>query len=81
MDRESNAKLLDLYRCAKGDVLSYSIKESLDEPLGLFDPCVIVAKLTLQKLWTRKLIWEESVPSGLATGWIQFRKKLPNFMS
>ncbi|XP_063931166.1 uncharacterized protein LOC135143218 [Zophobas morio] len=42
------------------------------DPLGLAAPVVITAKIILQKLWSLKLDWDESLPIELHTMWCEF---------
>jgi hypothetical protein len=46
------------------------------DPLGLSGPCIIQAKIILQKLWLQKLDWDDPLPSGLHSIWDSFRKQL-----
>lgn len=46
------------------------------DPLGLIAPCVVIAKIILQKLWSYKLSWDESIPSDLDTTWRNFKSEL-----
>lgn len=39
-------------------------------------PCIITAKILLQKLWLRKLTWDESLPHDLHSKWSNFREQL-----
>ncbi|XP_076247771.1 uncharacterized protein LOC143187438 [Calliopsis andreniformis] len=47
------------------------------DPLGLLGPVIIVAKILLQKLWTLKVDWDESLPMDIHTEWMQFYTQLP----
>jgi hypothetical protein len=44
----------------------------LFDPLGLVAPITITAKTILQKLWSLKLDWDESLPLDLHTSWSNF---------
>lgn len=46
------------------------------DPLGLLGPITIVAKILLQRLWTLKLSWDESLPASIHTEWIEFERDL-----
>ncbi|XP_064212957.1 uncharacterized protein LOC107399201 [Tribolium castaneum] len=46
------------------------------DPLGLLGPVVIKAKILMQKLWSLKLDWDESVPIEIYTEWIKIRQDL-----
>ncbi|XP_076384582.1 uncharacterized protein LOC143263683 [Megalopta genalis] len=47
------------------------------DPLGLLGPIIIVAKLLLQKLWTLKVDWDETLPMSLHTQWTRYYTQLP----
>ncbi|XP_046145767.1 uncharacterized protein LOC114882057 [Osmia bicornis bicornis] len=47
------------------------------DPLGLLGPVIIVAKMLLQKIWTIKVDWDESLPMDIHTEWKQFQMQLP----
>nr|CAH7760091.1 unnamed protein product [Callosobruchus chinensis] len=49
------------------------------DPLGLLGPCIVIGKILLQRLWSLKLNWDESLPSSLDTRWRRFRQELPLF--
>lgn len=42
------------------------------DPLGLIGPVIIIAKLILQRLWSLKIHWDESVPLNLHTQWLNY---------
>jgi hypothetical protein len=44
----------------------------LFDPLGLVSPVTITAKITLQEIWKLKINWDESLPLGLHTRWVEF---------
>jgi hypothetical protein len=44
----------------------------LFDPLGLVSPVTITAKITLQESWKLKINWDESLPLGLHTRWVEF---------
>jgi len=46
------------------------------DPLGVLGPCIIIAKILLQKLWTCKLSWDESLPAELHEKWLLFCKQI-----
>lgn len=48
------------------------------DPLGLLSPCIIIAKILLQNLWSYKLTWDESIPLELHSKWQEFRLQLIN---
>ena len=47
------------------------------DPLALLSPCIIIAKILLQKLWLEKLAWDESLPYDLHNQWSNYKKQLP----
>lgn len=46
------------------------------DPLGLICPCIVVAKIMLQNLWSLKLSWDDPVPDNLAQKFSRFRSEL-----
>lgn len=46
------------------------------DPLGLISPCIIMAKILLQKLWLEKLTWDQPVPNSLAQEWLSLYNEL-----
>lgn len=48
----------------------------LFDPLGLLSPCLIIAKVMLQRLWLEKLSWDDPLPSSLQSAWSEFRSQL-----
>ncbi|XP_012152147.1 uncharacterized protein LOC105664034 [Megachile rotundata] len=46
------------------------------DPLGLLGPVIIVAKMLLQRIWTIKVGWDESLPMDIHTEWHQFYQQL-----
>ncbi|GFX46415.1 integrase catalytic domain-containing protein [Trichonephila clavipes] len=58
----------------KRDVLSVIAR--LYDPLGLIGPVINKAKIFLQKLWFRKLNWEEFLPDAIAPEWLNFVSSL-----
>ncbi|XP_043591687.1 uncharacterized protein LOC122571690 [Bombus pyrosoma] len=47
------------------------------DPLGLLAPVIIRAKMLLQRLWTLKIDWDESLPADLHTEWNEYYTQLP----
>ena len=47
------------------------------DPLGLLGPVIITAKLLLQKMWTMKVDWDESLPMDIHSEWTQYYAELP----
>ncbi|XP_055912003.1 uncharacterized protein LOC129946017 [Eupeodes corollae] len=50
----------------------------LFDPLGWISPCVISAKIIMQKLWLKGLAWDVPVPLNLQQEWISLRTDLPS---
>ncbi|XP_036146036.1 uncharacterized protein LOC118646691 [Monomorium pharaonis] len=85
-------KILGLVWQAHQDMLVYSIEKLLSpkvskrqilseitrifDPLGLLSPCLVLAKILLQKLWMHKLSWDEAIPADLHSTWIAFRNQI-----
>ena len=44
--------------------------------LGWFSPCVIKVKILLQKVWERKIGWDEEVPPEVLEVWLKWRNEL-----
>ncbi|XP_017875370.2 uncharacterized protein LOC108622175 [Ceratina calcarata] len=47
------------------------------DPLGLLGPVISTAKMLLQRIWSMKLDWDESLPMDVYTEWNQYYKQLP----
>ncbi|KAJ8912011.1 hypothetical protein NQ315_003548 [Exocentrus adspersus] len=47
------------------------------DPLGLIAPCIIIAKILLQRLWSLKIEWDHELPEDINTQWNKFRNELP----
>ncbi len=45
--------------------------------LGWFAPTTIQAKVLLQRLWERKVDWDDLVPDDVKQAWLQWRRELP----
>lgn len=50
----------------------------LYDPLGWISPCIIPAKILIQKLWMSGISWDEELPSSLKKEWEEYRKSLKN---
>ncbi|XP_041968368.1 uncharacterized protein LOC121725422 isoform X4 [Aricia agestis] len=88
------SKTLGINWSCETDILSYSINiENLEivskrhilsvisqifDPLGLVTPCVIEAKLIMQKLWIAKCEWDDDVPINIKNEWLNFANTLHN---
>lgn len=46
------------------------------DPLGIFGPITVTAKIFMQKLWQLKLSWDEEVPAAMVQYWTHFRNDL-----
>lgn len=46
------------------------------DPLGLLQPCIIIAKIIIQELWLQKTSWDDPVPSSLLDRWLKLREEL-----
>ncbi|XP_033314107.1 uncharacterized protein LOC117216648 [Bombus bifarius] len=47
------------------------------DPLGLLAPVIVRAKMLLQRLWTLKIDWNESLPADVHTEWSKYYAQLP----
>lgn len=52
----------------------------LFDPNGYIGPVLIVAKMLMQKLWTAKIKWDDSVPLDIFNEWQRFRQQLSQLM-
>ncbi|KAL0860136.1 hypothetical protein ABMA27_010443 [Loxostege sticticalis] len=50
----------------------------LYDPLGWLAPCIIKAKILIQKLWLAGINWDEKLPSVILKEWITYRNELVN---
>ena len=66
----------DLRKITKRTILS--ITAQIFDPLGLVSPAIIKAKVLMQKLWTLKLDWDESLPQDIHTEWTQIYQEIMN---
>lgn len=87
-------KTLGLYWSCDQDYLMYNINQPISDritkrtvlsaiaqifdPLGLLGPCIIIAKIILQRLWLLKVSWDESLPSDINSLWCKFQQTLPS---
>ncbi|XP_064397630.1 uncharacterized protein LOC135344354 [Halichondria panicea] len=56
--------------------LASDLAKTLDV-LGWFAPTTIQAKVLLQRLWERKVDWDDLVPDDVKQAWLQWRRELP----
>ncbi|XP_055908728.1 uncharacterized protein LOC129943365 [Eupeodes corollae] len=49
----------------------------LFDPLGWISPCIITAKIIMQKLWDHGCDWDEEVPAHIKKSWEAFQLELP----
>nr|CAI5838018.1 unnamed protein product [Callosobruchus analis] len=61
-------------RSTKRSILS-GVSQIYD-PLGLLSVCIISVKILLQKLWSEKLNWDESVSIDLHSKWVRWRREI-----
>ncbi|CAH2013883.1 unnamed protein product [Acanthoscelides obtectus] len=48
----------------------------LFDPMGLVSPCVIIAKVLLQKLWLEKIDWDSALSPELGKQWLKLKNSL-----
>ncbi|KAJ8939815.1 hypothetical protein NQ314_010976 [Rhamnusium bicolor] len=93
IDKNFNTKPLGLHWNCKLDPFKYSVNvlpelrvtkriflstiSQIFDPLGLMDPILIKSKIIMQRLWSLKSNWDESIPSELHTAWVQYIQELP----
>lgn len=65
---------LDSNECTKRIILSRV--SSIYDPNGWLAPCVIFAKIMMQRLWTLGLDWDESPPPDIIDDWQRFCKDI-----
>ncbi|XP_018402792.1 PREDICTED: uncharacterized protein LOC108779784 [Cyphomyrmex costatus] len=47
------------------------------DPLGLFGPATVIAKIIIQQLWLLKIGWDEALPLDSTTKWKRYERELP----
>uniref|UniRef100_A0A2H1WM60 SFRICE_016310 n=1 Tax=Spodoptera frugiperda TaxID=7108 RepID=A0A2H1WM60_SPOFR len=47
------------------------------DPLGIITPCIIEAKIVLQRLWMDKCSWDDEVNIDIKKQWLKFIQTLP----
>ncbi|XP_050551755.1 uncharacterized protein LOC118279021 isoform X1 [Spodoptera frugiperda] len=94
---QSSNKTLGLHWFSNTDTLSFSINISAKEiitkrhilsvisqvfdPLGLVGPCIVEAKLIMQRLWVEQSEWDDEVSSEIVEMWSNFVRTLPSLNS
>lgn len=53
-----------------------SVVARLFDPVGFLSPCIIVAKIIIQELWTAGIAWDDQVPEPVRKRWIEYHKAL-----
>lgn len=93
IDKNVHTKTLGLHWNCKLDSFKYSVNilpaprvtkriilstiAQIFDPLGLIGPILIKSKIIMQRLWSLKSNWDESIPSELHTMWLQYIHELP----
>lgn len=49
----------------------------LFDPLGLISPCVVKAKLIMQRIWKLQTDWDSYLPDEIKQNWLNFVKNIP----
>ncbi|XP_047986591.1 uncharacterized protein LOC125226606 isoform X1 [Leguminivora glycinivorella] len=92
-DRNSSSKTLGLNWICDSDMMSFAISIEFNEivtkrhilsvisqifdPLGLVNPCIVEAKIVMQRLWIEKCSWDHEVSQEIKEMWLSFVKTLP----
>ncbi|XP_063636012.1 uncharacterized protein LOC134806617 [Cydia splendana] len=92
-DNNSSSKTLGLNWICDSDIMSFSINIQLNEkvtkrhilsvisqifdPLGLVNPCIVEAKIVMQRLWIEKSSWDQEVSQEIKEMWLSFVNTLP----
>ncbi|CDW60603.1 DUF1759 and Peptidase A17 and DUF1758 and RVT 1 d omain containing protein [Trichuris trichiura] len=45
------------------------------DPLGWLAPFTVIAKILMQKLWTRGIQWDEVIPKDISASWISWKRQ------
>lgn len=88
-----SSKTLGLHWICDSDILSYSINiqlcdkvtkrhilsviSQIFDPLGLVNPCIVEAKIVMQRLWIEKCSWDQEVSQEIKQMWFSFVNTLP----
>ena len=48
----------------------------LFDPLGVLGPVIVLAKIIMQRLWRKKIDWDETIPSEELEMWSKLRSEL-----
>lgn len=83
-----SSKTLGLHWICDEDILSFSINiehrskitkrhilsviSQIFDPLGLVSPCIVEAKIVMQRLWVEKCSWDEEVSHDIKNMWLSF---------
>ena len=97
LDDSSGFKVLEIFWNTKNDAFFFRISKLPDDeptkrsllsavaklfdPMGWLCPVMITAKISLQRLWLRKIGWDALLPSDLALEWHDFRLALATLSS
>lgn len=92
-NKNVSSKTLGLHWLCDSDSLSFSINietnnkvtkrtilsviSQIFDPLGLVGPCVVEAKILMQKLWIAKCDWDDNVSQEIRDLWLSFVDTLP----
>lgn len=92
-DSNFSSKTLGLHWICDSDILSFSINidhrekitkrhilsviSQIFDPLGLVNPCIVEAKIIMQRLWIEKCTWDEEVSQHIKSLWLTFINTLP----
>ncbi|KAL0895377.1 hypothetical protein ABMA27_011510 [Loxostege sticticalis] len=92
-DHNTSSKTLGLHWLCDSDFLSFSINidtiekitkrhilsviSQIFDPLGLVGPCIVDAKIIMQRLWVEKCEWDDEVSKEIIIMWSAFVSTLP----
>ncbi|XP_028156849.1 uncharacterized protein LOC114350305 isoform X2 [Ostrinia furnacalis] len=93
-NKNVSSKTLGLHWLCDSDSLSFSINIDINkpitkrnilsvisqifDPLGLVGPCVVGAKILMQKLWVARCDWDDNVSQEMGDLWLSFIDTLTN---